>query len=172
MLFCSKLKKNVEGIMIILNINNIRMFWYRKKKKFRIWSFIKNPIIGGIPEYLTININTKKFKYFLLSNVYNSQIRNIVKINKSCKLYKYRNHRLDSIDQLIRHINHVALLIERKAKVFFKSYKKIKYRLATRIVITITTNKKSFIFILKKINNKIKKAFWGPAIIKHVFHLE
>jgi len=76
------------------------------------------------------------------------------------------------MDQLIRHINQVALLIDKKAKVFFKSYKKIKYKLAIKMVVTMIINIKSFIFILKKINNKIKKAFWGPAIIKHVFHLE
>jgi hypothetical protein len=83
----------------------------------------------------------------------------MIKINNNCKLYKYRNHKLDSIDQPIRHINHVALLIDRKAKVFFKSYKKIKYKLAIRIVVKIIRNIKLFIFILKKTNNKIKKAF-------------
>lgn len=108
----------------------------------------------------------------MLSSTYSSQTRNIEKINKSCRLYKYRNHKFVSIDQLIRHISQVALPIERNAKVFFKSYKKIRYKLVTKIVIIIILNKKSFIFMLKKINSKIKKAFWGPAIIKQAFHLE
>lgn len=41
-------------------------------------------------------------------------------------LYKYKNHRFVSTDHPIRQRSHVALLIERKAKVFLRSYMKIK----------------------------------------------
>ncbi len=87
---------------------------------------MKNPIIGGIPEYLTINTRIKMFKYFLLSKIVNSLTINILNIKSSWALYKYKNHAFCSIDHLTRKSNQVALLIDRNAKVFFRSYKKIK----------------------------------------------
>lgn len=68
--------------------------------------------------------------------------------------------------------NQEALLIDRKANVFFKSYKKIRYRLAINTVEIIIAITKLLILRLKNKNKRIKKAFWGPAIIKQVFQFK
>jgi hypothetical protein len=44
--------------------------------------------------------------------------------------------------------------------------------LATATVIIIDTIMKLFNLKFKKINKRIRKAFWGPAIIMQVFQLE
>jgi hypothetical protein len=77
-----------------------------------------------------------------------------------------------STDSPIANSSHEALLIDKNAKAFFRSKRKIKYKLAIATVERIIIMTKLFILKLKKRKSRIKKAFWGPAMIKQVFQFK